>query len=46
LPERSKRREYGVLNKNITPLKQGVKRQDTTMSSMLMNPKAKKVYPT
>ena len=33
-----------MLKEDITPITQGVKRQSTTTSSMLINPKAKKVY--
>ena len=33
-----------MLKEDITPITQGVKRQSTTTSSMLVNPKAKKVY--
>ena len=32
-----------MLKEDITPITQGVKRQSTTTSSMLINPKAKKV---
>ena len=33
-----------MLKEDITPITQGVKGQSTTTSSMLINPKAKKVY--